>query len=110
MSSEQLAKTPPPPYYAVVFTSLRAAADEGYAQTAEEMVRLASEQPGYLGHESARGVGGMGITVSYWKDEASIASWKANSDHLLAQRLGREKWYRAYVTRVCKVERAYSFR
>jgi heme-degrading monooxygenase HmoA len=101
-----IAKTPHPPYYAVIFTSLRTEIEEGYQEMAEEMVRLAALQPGYLGHESARET--LGITISYWESLESIQQWKAQSDHLLAQKLGREKWYLAYSTRIAKVEREYS--
>ena len=73
----------------------------------KRMVDLASAQPGFLGIESVRD--GLGITISYWKDEASIAAWKANVDHQLAQQLGREKWYASFKTRVCRVERDYGF-
>jgi heme-degrading monooxygenase HmoA len=102
-----IANTPPPPYYAVIFTNLRTAIEEGYEQTAEEMVDLASQQTGYLGHESVRD--GLGITISYWKSLEEIKSWKQVSDHQLAQKLGREKWYKAYKTRICLVERDYGF-
>jgi heme-degrading monooxygenase HmoA len=102
-----IAKTPPPPYYAVIFTNLRTELDEGYGAMAEEMVLLAALQPGYLGHESARN--GLGITISYWKSLESIKAWKANSDHLIAQKYGREKWYSSYKTRIALVERDYGF-
>jgi heme-degrading monooxygenase HmoA len=95
--------------YAVVFTSLRTPGDDHYAQTADEMVALAASQPGYLGMETARGEDGVGITVSYWRDEAAIRSWRAQADHQVAQRAGRERWYRAYRVRVCRVEREYEF-
>lgn len=95
--------------YAVVFTSLRTDGDHGYAQTADEMVALASRQPGFLGVESARGEDGLGITVSYWRDLESIARWRADGDHRAAQRAGRERWYRAYRVRVCRIEREYGF-
>ena len=102
-----IAPTPQPPYYAVIFTSLRTAVDEGYGAMAERMVELAGSQPGYLGHESARE--GLGITVSYWKDLDSIKQWKQESEHLVAQQYGREKWYTHYKTRICLVERDYGF-
>jgi heme-degrading monooxygenase HmoA len=101
-----LASTPEPPYYAVIFTSLRTAGDDGYGRMADRMVELAALQPGFLGVESAREAGGLGITVSYWKDEAAIRAWKAHLEHAVAQRLGKEKWYAAYSLRVAKVERA----
>ncbi len=95
--------------YAVIFTSQRTVGDDGYAQTSDEMVRLASAQPGFLGVESVRGADGLGITVSYWRDAPSIRAWRENADHRAAQRAGRERWYRAYRVRVCKVEREYGF-
>lgn len=103
------ANTPAPPYYAVVFTSQRTEADDnGYAAMAEAMFDLATQQPGCLGAESARSGDGFGITVAYFVDEASIASWRGHARHLAAQRLGKERWYGHYELRVAKVERSYS--
>lgn len=100
-----IASTPAPPYYAVIFTTLRTEGDNGYAEMANRMEDLAKTQPGFLGIESARNE--TGITVSYWKDEASIRNWKMNSEHLFAQKMGREKWYASFMLRVAKVERSY---
>lgn len=102
-----LALTPPPPYYAVIFTSNRTPIDAGYAETAGRMVALAQSQPGFLGIDSARSE--IGITVSYWQSEEAIRAWYNNAEHQLAQRLGREQWYSAFHVRVAKVERAYGF-
>jgi len=101
-----IAQTPPPPYYAVIFTSLRTNVDDGYHQAAEDLLSLAAQQPGYLGCESARD--GLGITVSYWESLDAIAAWKKNERHLVAQQKGRKEWYAGYKTRICKVERDYS--
>lgn len=102
------AHTPEPPYYAVMFTTTRDEADDGYAETASAMEALAREQPGYLGIESARD-DALGITISYWRDEESIAAWKANVDHAAARDMGRARFYTSYVLRVAKVERAYTW-
>ena len=102
---QPIAATPKPPYYAVIFTSISSAQDMGYGAMATKMVELAARQPGFLGVESAREE--LGITVSYWTDLKSIANWKANAEHLQAQRLGREQWYSGYKTRISKVERDY---
>lgn len=104
----RFAKTPKPPYYAVIFTSQRSTDAAGYDTTAQRMVELAAQQPGYLGVESARDAEGLGITVSYWDSEAAIAHWKANAEHTLAREAGRKRWYEHYELRVCKVERAYN--
>jgi heme-degrading monooxygenase HmoA len=104
----QLARTPEPPYYAVIFSSLRTEGDQGYVAMAQRMVDLAAEQPGYLGIESLRGADGLGITVSYWKDLESISRWKQNAEHLGAQKSGRETWYANFTVRIARVEREYS--
>ena len=101
-----IAQTPAPPYYAVIFTSLRTPGDTGYAAMSERMVALAQAQPGYLGVESARE--DVGITVSYWTDLNSIRAWKTNAEHLQAQALGHQQWYSGFTTRIAKVEREYS--
>ena len=102
-----IAQTPPPPYYAVIFTSHRTAGDQGYGVMAAKMVELAAQQSGFLGVESARE--DVGITVSYWSDLDSIKAWKANLEHQDAQRIGHEKWYSSFKVRISKVERDYGF-
>ena len=106
----EIARTPEPPYYAVIFTSKRAADDgRAYGAVAQRMADLGTRYDGFLGIESARGSDGVGITVSYWRDEAAILAWKRDTEHEKAQRGGREAWYEAYEVRVAKVERAYGF-
>jgi len=100
-----IAKTPAPPYYAVIFSSQRNEDLEGYAATAERMLELAAQQAGFLGVESVREE--LGITVSYWSDLQSIKSWKAQAEHREAQKMGMEKWYSIYKTRIALVERDY---
>lgn len=102
-----LAKTPTPPYYAVIFTSIKEKNDTDYDDMANRMVELAQQQPGFLGVESARNE--IGITVSYWKDLASIKKWKEHAEHTIAREKGRSDWYKAFKTRIAKVERDYEF-
>lgn len=102
-----IANTPNPPYYAVIFTSIRTEGDNGYHEMAQKMVELAANQPGFLGAESARE--GIGITVSYWSDIESIQTWKAHYEHQEAQKYGREKWYASFKVRIAKVEKDYGF-
>lgn len=104
------AKLPEPPYYVVCFSSQRSEGDKGYGDMAEAMEKLAREQPGFLGVESARDAEGFGITNSYWTDEGSIRAWKRNAEHLVAQTTGRQTWYETYELRIAKVERAYGFK
>jgi len=102
-----ISKTPKPPYYAVIFTSLRTDLEEGYDKTADRMVELAKEQKGFLGMETARTE--IGITISYWNTLEDIHIWKNNEEHKAAQKNGKDKWYAAYKIRICRVERDYEF-
>ena len=99
------AKTPPPPYWAVIFSSQRTDVEAGYAAMGERMLALAPQQPGYLGVESVRDADGFGITVSYWDSAAAIAAWKADAEHRLAQQQGFAQWYRSFALRVAEVGR-----
>ena len=110
MNAETFARTPAPPYYAVIFTSKRVVDDgQAYGVVAQRMADLGARYDGFLGMESARSTDGLGITVSYWRDEAAILAWKRDTEHEKAQRGGREAWYERYEVRVAKVERAYGF-
>ncbi len=92
----------------MIFTSQRTEGDRGYEAMAQAMFQLAVKQPGCWGAESVRDVSGLGLTVAYFRDEAAIHAWKHDSEHLAAQRLGKERWYSHYKLRIAKVERAYS--
>lgn len=108
MSAAGFAQLPEPPYFAVVFSSLRNHRDDaGYAAAAERMVELAAQQPGFLGVESARGDDGFGITVSYWRSEADILAWKHQAEHATTRAHGRKHWYDHFELRVAQVTRAY---
>lgn len=98
-----------PPYYTVVFTSVRTDRPEGYGETAERMKELVREVPGFLGYESAVTPGGLAITVGYFRDEEAIAAWQRNLEHQAAQQRGRAQWYESYSVHIGKVERSYGF-
>lgn len=102
-----IAKTPSPPYYAVIFSSVRTEGDNGYSEMSHKMVELASTQEGFLGMESVRD--GLGITVSYWRDLDAIKNWRENIEHSIARRKGRSDWYQSFKTRIARVERDYEF-
>ena len=95
------------PYYAVIFVSKKKENIPEYEPMAMAMVKLAKEQPGFLGVDSAQGE--IGLTVSYWKNLEAISNWKQNTEHLVAQQKGRQDWYEWYDVKICKVEREYNF-
>lgn len=96
-----------PPYYAVIFTSVRTEGDRGYEDMAATIKKLVEQQPGFLGMDSARS--DVGITVCYWDSLQAIERWKKNEQHRVAQALGRRDWYAQYRVRICKVEAEYGW-
>ena len=104
-----ISKTPAPPYYAAIFSIVRANIDEAeHAAMGEKMFSLATQQDGFLGFEhSPETPEGFSLSVSYWRDEDCIRRWKQNAEHLVAQKLGKTKWYPAYCIRIARVDRAY---
>ena len=108
---DELAPTPGPPYYAVIFSSQRApGGNEAYGAMAERMLQLAAQQPGFLGVESTRDAEGQGITVSYWQSLDAIREWGKHAEHRVAQQKGKREWYEAFSLRICRVEHDDFFR
>ena len=70
------------------------------------MVQLAAEQPGFLGISQRGRALASRFRIG---DLESIKQWKANAEHLVAQKLGREQWYTSFRVRIAKVERDYGF-
>src|ERR1700753_2036021 len=99
--------TPTPPYYAAIFSSVRAVGDdESYGVMGERMAMLAMQQPGFIGFElGAETPERFSVFVSYWRTDTDIKNWKAIGEHLEAQHLGRERWYSTYKIRIARVER-----
>ena len=95
--------------YVVIFSSRLREDAEGYGEAAARMAELVQKQPGFLGMESVRDAEGRGITISWWRDEASIRAWKDELEHRAAQERGRGEWYVRYSLTVARVERSCEF-
>lgn len=100
-----IATTPIPPFYAAILTVIPGEDALGYAQVAQRMIDMAQSQEGFLGIETAQS--DLGIIVSYWESLSSIEAWSHNAFHQSARALGKESWYKAFRTRICKVEHEY---
>jgi heme-degrading monooxygenase HmoA len=105
-----IAQTPRPPYYVAIITVERSEIDDGYFEMADAMYHAASSQDGFLGMEWVSDAAQrVGITASYWRDAESIGRWKLEAEHLVAQKLGKDRWYDAYRVRIARVERDYEW-
>jgi heme-degrading monooxygenase HmoA len=95
----------------VIFVAQRTDLDaDGYAQAAALMDELAAQQAGYIGIDSVRGADGLGITVSYWTDEASANAWRDHPEHAAMRDAGRNQWYAHYSLHVAQVTRSYDWK
>lgn len=102
----RIARTPEPPYYAVIAPAALRPDTEGYAETAADLLALARSQPGFLGIELCM-ESGFSLAVSYWESLEAIDGWRRRAEHLAAKGMARAKWFEAYVTRIARVERVY---
>ena len=73
------------------------------------MESLATQQPGYRGFESTRGSDGLGITLSFWADNASALRWRDHPEHAAIREAGRDRWYEHYEVIVCEAQRSYAW-
>ncbi len=100
----------PPGCIAVIFCAQRTETDgEAYAAAAGVMSNLAAQQAGYLGQDSSRSEDGLGITVSYWENDAAAKAWRDHPVHTAIRDQGRGKWYESYTLHVAKIERSYDW-
>jgi heme-degrading monooxygenase HmoA len=94
----------------VIFIAQRTVDDDAeYRAAASAMDELAAQQPGYRGMDSVRGVDGLGITVSYWADDASAKAWRDHAEHAAIRDAGRDRWYSYYDLHVAAVTRSYDW-
>jgi heme-degrading monooxygenase HmoA len=78
-----------PPYYVAVFTTVRTQDQSGYSETNARMEDLVKDIPGYLGVDHAQTPGGLGITVSYFRDADALTQWRTDAEHRAAQEYTR---------------------
>ena len=93
--------------YVVIFRAKVRALDEEYSKVALRMRELALSQFGCLEFHAVM-EGRDEVALSYWPNEEAIHAWKSHPEHILAQRIGRERWYESYSVQVAAVRREYS--
>lgn len=92
--------------FVVIFRATARALDADYTATAARLRELALRDFGCLDFIAVT-EGEQEIALSYWPDEAHIRAWKQQADHLMAQQLGRERWYGDYRVEIAEVRRRY---
>ena len=85
-------------------------AQERYLQLASELKPLLADTPGFISIERFQSLStpGKTLSLSWWKDEESVAGWKRNVMHLAAQKEGKQSIFSFYRIRVVTLSREYS--
>lgn len=83
-----------------------------YFDVAAELKPLVAEVDGFLSVERFESVSAPGryLSLSYWRDEAAIAAWRASEQHRSAQSVGRADIFSRYRIRVAQIVREYGWR
>lgn len=93
--------------FVVIFRAKVRSVDSEYSAVAARLRELALGQFGCLDFQAVT-KGESEIALSYWPNEESILAWKSHLEHVLAQQLGKERWYESYSVQVAKITREYS--
>ncbi|UGA56886.1 antibiotic biosynthesis monooxygenase family protein [Vibrio sp. VB16] len=94
--------------FAVIFKAKVGKQDKDYLDMVAVMRELAFSKYDCLDF-IAVSEGDQEIAISYWESEQDIQRWHNDSQHAVAQKLGKEKWYQSYVVEVVEIQRRYSF-
>ncbi|GHS69493.1 antibiotic biosynthesis monooxygenase [Enterobacter kobei] len=81
-----------------------------YLQLAAELKPLLADIDGFIDIERFQSLttDGKILSLSWWRDEEAIRSWKQNVFHQAAQAEGRGSIFAYYCIRVAQVVREYS--
>jgi len=96
---------------AVIF-EVEPADRDAYFRIAGELRPLLDEIDGFVSIERFQSLSDDGrvLSLSFWRDEASVAAWRNVEAHRVAQAAGRGGVFRNYRLRVAEVVRDYGMR
>ena len=93
--------------FVVIFRAETQQLDSRYLEFAAELRDKALNDYNCVEFVSAHEDGNE-IALSYWHSKEDILRWKADSQHLAAQQLGKDAWYKNYHVEICDIQRSYS--
>ena len=80
-----------------------------FQERLDEMLKLAADAPGLVGLHAFSSDDGELAYVIEWDSEESLLAWRNSSEHLVAMREGREKFYASYSLQICEERRRIDF-
>ena len=94
-----------------VFRSrLKPGVKDDYVALVDRMAAIAETMPGYISHKGFFADDGERVTIVEFEHEAGQRAWRTNPEHLVAQRLARQKYYTEYHIQVCTLDRETKFK
>jgi heme-degrading monooxygenase HmoA len=80
-----------------------------YLATAARMAALAETMPGFRSRKTFVAEDGERLVLVEFEDEAAQRNWSVHPEHVVAKKLGRERFYAEYRIQVCPVARESAF-
>jgi heme-degrading monooxygenase HmoA len=94
----------------VLFRSLLTAeAGADYGVMADEMLARARTMAGFIDFKSFTAADGEHVAIIHWESQDTLRAWSDDLRHVVAQRLGRDKWYEYFQVEVADIARSYRF-
>ena len=83
--------------------------EQDYLDIAASLKPALEEIDGFISVERFRSVSAPGklVSISFWRDEASVKRWREHNRHHLAQLSGRAQIFADYRISVAEIERQY---
>jgi heme-degrading monooxygenase HmoA len=80
-----------------------------YGIAVARMNELAQTMPGYVSHKTYYAEDGERCTIVEFEHEEGLRTWRTNSEHRVAQKMARERYYTEYHIQVCTLDRESKF-
>lgn len=93
--------------FVVIFKAKINMLDDEYFQTASHLRDKALSHFNCQKFE-ALSENGVEIALSYWNSLEDIQTWHKDAEHLVAQKLGKEKWYTNFSVEICEIKKSYN--
>jgi heme-degrading monooxygenase HmoA len=91
-------------------TRVRPGVRDEYAAAVDRMSELARTMPGYISHKSFYAEDGERCTIVEFEHEEGLRTWRTNPEHLVAQKMARQKYYTEHSVQVCTLNRESKFK
>jgi heme-degrading monooxygenase HmoA len=76
-----------------------------YEQRVGKLFAIVAAMPGFRGIRNYEGEDGEKLSLIEFDSHESLTDWRENAEHLVAQELGRQRYYSEYHLQICDLVR-----